>query len=404
MKRSRHQRPGFGRFIRFTGFVAAIAALAACGGGDGGDGDPGGDVDLQTVEEGDVRLELPRSVPAGAPLDVTWEGPDESNDYIALAEEGAPGDETVDYTRTRQGSPLTVRAPDTPGSLEVRYVRAEDDSVLLRAPLEVTEVEATLEVPTQVGAGAPVEVRWEGPDNPNDYIALAEEGTPGDETVDYTRTRQGSPLTVRAPDTPGRYELRYVMSQADRVIARSPVEVTPVEAQLDVRDTLMVATPVEIRWSGPSNPNDYIAFAEIGTPGDQTVSYARTRQGSPLSLVTPERPGRYEVRYVMSQSDRVLVRDTVTVLPLQARLDAPDTVAGGREVRVSWLGPDGPADFIALASPDAGPEAYESRALSRAGDPATLYAPTGTGTYELRYVWAEEDSVLARRPLVVIQP
>lgn len=292
-----------------------LAALPACGGGDGGDaGDA--DADTQTVEANGARLEVARTSPAGSPVEVTWSGPDESGDYISIAAEGAPGGSTEDWTRTRNGSPLTVRPPDTPGAFEVRYV----------------------------------------------------------------------------------------MGQSDRVIARSELEVTPVEASLESPDTLMVDTPVEIAWSGPANPGDYIAWAERGTPGGSTVNWTRTNQGSPLSLRTPEHPGRYELRYVMGQADRVLTRKTVTVLPLQARLDAPDTVPAGRQVEVSWLGPNGPDDFVALAVPDAAAGEYESRALTRAGDPAAVFAPSAAGTYELRYVWMEADSVLTRRTLVVAEP
>ena len=374
------------------------AGLAACGGGEEETGEA---ADLQSAEGDGVRLQVPHEVPAGAPVEVTWTGPDDSDDYISVAEEGTDDDAYVDYTRTRSGSPLTVRVPDTPGSYEVRYVSAENDEVLVRAPLTVTDVDATLDVPAAVGAGSPVEVTWTGPDNPDDYISIAERGTDDDAYADYTRTRRGSPLTVRAPDTPGSYEIRYVMAQSDRVIARANVSVNAVEAELDVPDTLMVDTPVPVHWTGPDNPDDYISLAERGSPDDAYVTYERTRKGDPLSMRMPERPGSYELRYVMAQSDRVIARKPVTIIPLQAILRAPDTVRAGSGIEVEWIGPDGPDDFIAVAIPDAPADQYQSRALSRAGDPASVFAPGETGTYELRYVWAEADSVLARRPLVV---
>ena len=220
----------------------------------------------------------------------------------------------------------------------------------------------------------------------------------------YTRTRSGNPLTIRAPVTPGRYEIRYVMAQSDRVIGRAPVNVTAVEAAFDVADTLMVDTPVAINWTGPDNPNDYISIAEAGTGDGAYVNYERTRNGNPLTFRMPERPGRYELRYVMDQSDRIIARKPVTVLPLQATLRAPDTVDTGSGIEVGWIGPNGPDDFIAVAAPEAEAGQYESRALSRAGNPATVFAPGTAGAYELRYIWAEEDSVLARQPLTVQQP
>lgn len=377
-----------------------LLGLAACGGDSNGSGDA---PELQVVENNGVRLELPRTVSAGAPFEVTWEGPDNSDDYITIAEKGADDDAYANYTRTRRGSPLTVRAPDTPGSYEVRYVSDENDEVLARASLPVEDVSASLEAPSKIGAGSPIEITWEGPNNPNDYVTIAEKDADDDAYANYTRTRQESPLTVRAPDTPGAYELRYVMAQSDRVIARRDVQLTSVSASFDVSDTLMVDTPVEINWEGPNNPNDYVSLAERGTPDDTYVTYTRTRQGDPLTIRTPESPGQYELRYVMAQSDRVVARHPLVILPLQARLRAPDSVAAGTGLEVSWIGPNGPDDFVAVASPDAPASDYESRALSRAGTPASVFAPNRPGSYELRYVWAEADSVLTTTTLTVTE-
>jgi Ca-activated chloride channel family protein len=106
---------------------------------------------------------------------------------------------------------------------------------------------------------------------------------------------------------------------------------------------------------------------------------------------------------MMDQSDRAIARKPLVVLPLQARLRAPESVAAGTGLKVSWIGPNGPDDFVAIASQKAPPTDYESRALTRAGNPATVFAPSRPGTYELRYVWAEEDSVLQRTPLAVTE-
>ena len=106
----------------------------------------------------------------------------------------------------------------------------------------------------------------------------------------------------------------------------------------------------------------------------------------------------------MAQSDRVIARKPITIMPLHATLQAPDTVNVGSGIEVNWVGPNGPDDFIAVATPDAPAGQYESRALSRAGNPASVFAPGSPGTFELRYVWTEQDSVLARRALTVEQP
>jgi hypothetical protein len=103
---------------------------------------------------------------------------------------------------------------------------------------------------------------------------------------------------------------------------------------------------------GAGNSNNYISIAEKGTDDNTYVNRTYTGSGSPLSIRTPTRPGQYELRYVMAQSDRVTARKPLVVLPLQA---------------------------------------------------PSVFAPSTPGTYELRYVWAEEDSVLTRKPLTVTQ-
>jgi len=260
-----------------------------------------------------------------------------------------------------------------------------------------------VKAPDEVKAGSPFKVTWEGPDASGDYISIAEKGTDDDSRVNRTFTDKGSPLTVRAPDTPGNYEVRYILSESDSALARKDLNVISVSASITVSDTLMVDTPIEVEWTGPDNPGDYISVAERGTDDDSRVNRTFTDNGNPLTLRTPETPGSYEFRYIMGQSDRAVARKTVSVLPLQARLRAPDTTAAGAGIEVSWIGPNGPDDFIAVAAPDADPTDYESRARSRAGTPASVFAPSRPGAYVLRYVWVEEDSVLTERPLTVTE-
>ncbi len=86
-------------------------------------------------------------------------------------------------------------------------------------------VSASLEAPPVVGAGADIPVTWQGPDNRNDNIVIAAPGAADGDYINRTWANRGSPLTVRAPDEPGSYELRYVMGQSQRTLARLPLRV-----------------------------------------------------------------------------------------------------------------------------------------------------------------------------------
>ena len=76
-------------------------------------------------------------VAAGGKIQVVWAGPDNKNDIIVIAEPDAEGKKWVAYTYTRSGNPLTVKVPSEPGSYELRYVTAQEGTVLARLPFSV---------------------------------------------------------------------------------------------------------------------------------------------------------------------------------------------------------------------------------------------------------------------------
>ena len=121
-----------------------------------------------------------------------------------------------------------------------------------------------------------------------------------------------------------------------------------------------------------------------------------------MTVASPEKPGVYEVRYVMAQSKKILASQKITIKPLSASLEAPQQTAVNASLAVSWTGPNNPQDFIAIAQPGAAVNSYESRAYSRAGNPATLFTPGTSGQYELRYVLAKSSQILAVRPIQVV--
>ena len=380
--------------------VALLMWTGACSDQPSGDL-PRSAVDTVTIESDSASLETPVDVAAGAGFDVGWTGPDGKGDYVTVVAKGASKGIHRGYDYTRKGSPLSLTAPDTPGSYEVRYVSGESKETLVVAPLIVGEVSATVEGPDAVGAGGKVEVAWTGPDNKNDYITIVEKGAAEATYGSYTYTRNGSPLELTASETAGEYELRYLMGQSKRVLASAGIEVTAVEASLSVATDAMVEAPIEVTWTGPDNHNDYITVVEAGGPEGTYGDYTYTRKGSPLTVRGPKTPGVFEVRYVTGQAKKVLASQKVTVKPLGATLKVPDQVAPGASLEVSWTGPNNPKDFIAVAKKGAPAVSYESRALSRAGNPAALFAPSSAGSYELRYVLNKGNQILVSVPIKV---
>ena len=169
-----------------------------------------------------VTVSAPETARVGETISVPWVGPDYRNDFVAVSDTDDDGYEN--YAYTRDGSPARLQMPSAPGNYEIRYYVNQDRSIQARVPITVTEVQVVLETESSGLAGGSIMVGHNGPDYRNDYIAISRLGDDGHE--EYTYTRDGSPLRLDLPDEPGDYEIRYVMNQDRRVLARVPFTVT----------------------------------------------------------------------------------------------------------------------------------------------------------------------------------
>jgi Ca-activated chloride channel family protein len=176
-----------------------------------------------TVTPVSATVKPPASVGAAADFQVEWTGPNNPRDYVTIVPAGASENEYLSYASTASGSPATLRAPVESGEYEVRYVLDQSRSVLARAKLTVTSVSATVEAPPSVVAGSEFQVVWQGPDRSGDYITIVPTGADEGDYMSYARTSSGSPATLRAPDQPGEYEVRYILDQSRIALARTPI-------------------------------------------------------------------------------------------------------------------------------------------------------------------------------------
>ncbi len=100
----------------------------------------------------------------------------------------------------------------------------------------------------------------------------------------------------------------------------------------------------------------------------------------------------------------MIASQEVTLIPVEASLEAPDTIMPGADFEVAWEGPQNRRDYIAIVEPDApeGDSGDSRSASSRAsGDSVTLTAPEQEGEYEIRYVINDSDRTLAAIPVTV---
>ncbi len=353
------------------------------------------------VERPEATVSVPEAAAAGATIAVSWTGPDEHKDYIAVVEAGGGVRDHINYTYTREGSPLKLTMPPEAGDYEILYVQRQGREVLARQPIEVTAVEASVAASGSAAAGATIPVEWTGPDYDKDYIAVVEAGGGVRDHINYTYTREGSPLKLTMPPEAGDYEILYVQRQGREVLARQPIEVTAVEASVAAAGSAAAGATIPVEWSGPDYHRDYISVVEAGGGGRDHINYTYTREGSPLKLTMPPEAGNYEILYVQRQGREVLARQPIEVTAVEASIAAAGSAVAGATIPVEWNGPDYHRDYISVVEAGGGGRDHINYTYTREGSPLKLTMPPEAGNYEILYVQRQGRKVLARVPIKI---
>ncbi|MCB1676222.1 MAG: VWA domain-containing protein [Halioglobus sp.] len=298
-----------------------------------------------------ATVEVPRQVAAGATFEVVWTGPDNSRDFIALSDpDAAPtANKWITYVYTKRGNPVTLTAPDKPGTYAIQYRTGAQYYVLAQSTVTVAGVAATVAAPDRVGAGEHFEVAWQGPDNSQDFIAIAPQDSAVRQYHHYQYTRKGSPVTLHAPDEPGTYEIRYQTGQSYTILAHQRVIVEPVSATLDGPATVVGGSDFDEIWTGPDHPGDFIAVVAKGADKRSALrgGWSYARRGSPARLRAPLEPGQYEVRYQTGQSAVILTTRPLLVTPPPS---PPGHLSVSLARSASGFGPDDAVEIILDAS------------------------------------------------------
>ncbi len=170
-----------------------------------------------------------------------------------------------------------------------------------------------------------------------------------------------------------------------------------------------LAGQIDVSFTGPADPLDYIAFAKPGAPDDSYADAAFSAQlsaGAPARVSTPTTPGRYELRYVSPvREPRVLARLPVDVVAASISVrPRAERVAPGAEVIVDYDGPRGENVWLGFVA--RGGDASTRQYIAYAVDPGpvTLFAPDQPGDYDVAVVMPVNgaDTVRARAPVQVV--
>ena len=344
------------------------------------------------------------AVTAGDIVSVAWTGPNHRGDHIGFAPPG--GDAFGGYgAPTSGGNPLAIRAPEQPGKYDLIYVHQGTNKVLARTAMEVQAAKATLEAVETMTIGSAVDVTWTGPATQGDFITIVPPQSGPSAYRSYAYTDKGSPAKVRVPDTPGTYEIRYVASRTNLVLARRTVVALAAQSEIEAVASAPAGSRISIGWTGPNNPGDFITIVPPEAPKRTYHQYFYTNTTKPDagSLPLPDKPGTYEIRYVTGQTNEIIGRHRIVAEALHATIEAPDSAPAGARIPVTWTGPNNAGDFITVVAPGAASSAYTSYFYTRTTRPdaGSLRLPDKPGTYEIRYITSQTTEVVTRRTIVL---
>ncbi len=349
---------------------------------------------------GQASVSGPATAKVGAAVEVAVTGSKNQRDFVTIVAKGEREGAYGAYVYVNKTGPLKLTAPAKAGEYEIRFLAADSPyATLARRALRIDAVEATLEAPEQVAAGAKFKVKWTGPNNERDYIAIGNASRP---YITYVYTKSGSTIELMAPDQPGEYEVRYFLGAGDEIIGKRRLVIGSVSASVTVPARAAAGSQIKIAWQGPNNPRDFITIVKAGTPDKQYGAYEYSSKGSPVEMRMPDLPGEYEVRYLTGQTYATLATAKLSVTAVTASLKGPAQAVAGSTFAVSWEGPNNQRDYVTVVKKGMREGEYGNEyEYTARGNPLQLRAPVEAGEYELRYSTGQAYATLARAPISI---
>lgn len=272
---------------------------------------------------------------------------------------------------------------------------------LLLALPQTHALAVSLSAPEQVNADSPLNIGLKGVNNPRDFITIVKPDESDGRYNDYEYT-QGDSVQLFAPVEPGDYEIRWLGAESPYpTLARQKLNVLPVSAQLQVPATAAIGTAISIQWQGPDNPRDFITLVPAGTKEGQYREYVYTSEGKSVSLTAPVEPGNYEIRYLTGRGNKTLGSAPIQITDSAASVQFASPARIGQTLSIQWTGPANPREFITVVKAGSRDGHYAGYTYVDKGNPLDLLLPEVPGDYEIRYMTADSDRVLARAPLKI---
>jgi Mg-chelatase subunit ChlD len=257
-----------------------------------------------------------------------------------------------------------------------------------------------LTAPPTASIGQEIAIAVAGSKNPKDFVTVVEKGATEGTYRGYVYVESATRVTLAMPTSPGEYELRLCAADFPyATLARSVIRVGAASASVQGPDRVAPGVQFSVQWSGPANSADYIGIGAVGANAAPYLSWAYTRKGNPATLIAPEKPGDYELRYFLGEGDTIIARRKITVGAATGSIQAPSEAVAGSAIAVKWQGPNNPQNYITIVAQGAADGEYGHYAYTSKANPVQLVAPITPGAYEIRYYTSLSDFVIARAPI-----
>ena len=164
------------------------------------------------------------------------------------------------------------------------------------------------------------------------------------------------------------------------------------------------------RWDDRLSRSDRVTIVPINTPdhvlgeGQQNI---RVRNNSSASLRAPDELGTHEVRYFSDEDQSVHARVTVEVADPIIEIEVADEVHAGRDFRVEWgdrLSRSDRVTIVPIGTPDTELGEGQQNIRVRNNSSNNLRAPDELGTYEVRYFRTQQERVVGRAIVELVDP
>lgn len=149
-------------------------------------------------------------------------------------------------------------------------------------------------------------------------LAIARPADPPNSAIIVVELGGRASASLPVPGEPGGYELRLTRDQdgAPAILLRQPLVTTPAEATLAAPDRVGRGSDFPVRGIGPNGERDRVVLVPAGAAADAQGPSFLPHENIEATLEAPERPGAYELRYVMEaplSGPRILTTRPVVV-------------------------------------------------------------------------------------------